>query len=291
MKTGHRPRVAFQGELGAFSEEAVRAFFRDSVPDPIPRPDFAEVVSAVVGGKAEFGVLPAENSIHGSVAEAWDVLAASGLSIVDEVVCPIRLCLLARPGTRLDAIEQVISHPVALNQCRRFLTQLPTATVTPVYDTAGAAKEVAFGKQAGSAAVASRAAAERYGLDVLAADIQDRSDNQTRFFLLTAAGAGSRSGELGGGARKVVLVADVAHQPGSLLRILTPFASRGINLTRIESRPADVPWTYHFFIEAATAQAQPGIEDALAEVERNAERMQLLGLFAIGGQASAAGKG
>ncbi|MGH7463646.1 MAG: prephenate dehydratase [Longimicrobiales bacterium] len=273
------PRVAFQGEPGAFSEEAIEGLFGLGVAVACPHRDFADVAGAVLTGAAEFGVLPAENSIHGSVTPTHDVLAGGGLSVLDEIICPIHLCLMALPGVQQEQLRTVLSHPVALNQCRRFFAQSPGLEAVPFYDTAGAARDVAARADVTAAAVASRAAAARYGLDILAASIEDRPDNQTRFFLVARSGEAQRIGELDGGSCKAVLMVDAAHQPGSLLGVLAPFAARGINLTRIESRPGPVAWTYHFFVEAVAAGGRAELEDALQEVERAANRVTVFGIF------------
>ena len=212
------PRVAFQGEAGAFSEDAVHAFFEDRDVVVMPERDFAGVARAVTTREAEYGVLPVENSIHGSVIGAYDVLGAGGLSVIGEVVRPIRHCLLALPGTSVDQIRRVISHPVALAQCGRFLGKLSRAESIAFYDTAGAAREVANSGDGALAAVAGRAAAARYGLEILAEDIQDRADNATRFFLVRRSDtAESRAPEEAhAGPCKAVLILETQHKAGAL---------------------------------------------------------------------------
>lgn len=273
------PRVAFQGEAGAFSEEAIEGLFGRGVAVACPHRDFADVAAAVLAGAAEFGVLPAENSIHGSVSPTYDVLAGGGLSIIDEIICPIHLCLLVLRGVQQEQLRTVLSHPVALNQCRRFFAQSPGLEAVPFYDTAGAARDVAARADVTTAAVASRAAAARYGLDILASGIEDRPDNQTRFFLVARSGEAQRNVELDRGPCKVVVMVDAAHRPGSLLGVLAPFAARSINLTRIESRPGPVAWSYHFFVEAVAASGRTELEDALQEVERAADSVTVFGIF------------
>lgn len=180
-------RVAFQGERGAFSEDAITSFFGAELDTRVGVREFADVRAAVLTGNAEYGVLPVENSTHGPVTAAHEVLDAGGLTIVGEVTCPIRLCLLAAPAARSEQLRRVLSHPVALAQCRRFLAAMPLLEPVPFYDTAGAAKEVAARGDTTSAAVASEAAAGHYGLDIVARNIEDAADNRTRFAIVARA--------------------------------------------------------------------------------------------------------
>lgn len=183
------PRVAFQGERGAFGEEAI-ALRWGAAAEPVPRPTFEAVVGAVARGDATFGVLPLENSIAGPVRAATDALAAaavgtpSRLAVVDEIHLAVRQCVLGFPGAALAALATVESHPVALAQCGAFLRRHPALRVIAVEDTAGAARAVAAAGDVRRAAIAARSAAARYGLAVLAADVQDRADNVTRFVVV-----------------------------------------------------------------------------------------------------------
>jgi prephenate dehydratase len=269
--------VAFQGELGAFSEEAVHRYFGDEAT-PVPRRGFTEVGHAVSSGEVDFGLLPIENSLAGSVVGSYDVLSAGELAVVGEVVTPIHHCLLGVPGAALQDVAQALSHPVALAQCQRFLQSHPSVEPVVFYDTAGAAREVSAGGRKEQAAIAGRGAAERYGLRLLAEDIEDRHDNQTRF--LVVARPGERPEVRGrGGAMKTALLVETGNSPGALVRLLIPFAERGINLSKIESRPGTEPWSYRFFVEVeADADSDPA-RAALAEAQPHAARLQLLGSF------------
>ena len=271
--------VAFQGELGAFSEEAVHRFFGEGVA-PAPRRGFAEVGHAVVSREVDFGLLPIENSLAGSVVGSYDVLSGGGLEVVGEVVTPIHHCLLGLPGSRLEEIAHVLSHPVALAQCQRFLQAHPAMEAVVFYDTAGAAREVAKEGKREQAAIAGRGAAERYGLDVLASDIEDRHDNQTRFLVVARPGERpSMAGASTGGPMKSALLVETRNTPGALVRLLVPFADRGINLSKIESRPGTEPWSYRFFIEVEADAASAEAREALREAAPHAARLQLLGTF------------
>jgi prephenate dehydratase len=273
------PRVAFQGAPGAFSEEAVVSRF-GTAAEPVPSREFRDVAAAVANGDVDYGLLPIENSIAGSVTAAYDVLAAGGLEIVGEVVRPIRHCLLGVAGATLAGVRQARSHPVALAQCARFFVAHPEIAAVAAYDTAGAAQEVAALGRADIAAVAARRAAERFGLAVLVEDIQDRADNQTRFFVVARPGASPPPLPIGPVVHRTVLLAETANQPGSLLALLQPFAQRGVNLTKLESRPGEAPWTYRFFLELDGDRAAAAVREALADARSRTTSFHVLGSFA-----------
>lgn len=277
--TIERPRVAFQGELGAYSEEAVHLFFREGA-EPAPRRDFAEVGRAVAGGEVEFGLLPVENSLAGSVVGSYGVLASGELEVVGEVITPIHHCVLGVPGAALGGLARVLSHPVALAQCVRFFGEHPGVEAVAAYDTAGAAKEVAERGDPAVGAIAGRRAAARYGLVVLAEDVEDRSDNQTRFLVVARRGARlphpSAASHREGG--RTSLIVETENRPGALARVLLPFAERGINLSKLESRPAEVPWTYRFFVDLDGDRGSPEVREALDRVGEHA-RVHVLGSY------------
>ncbi|HWV56557.1 MAG TPA: prephenate dehydratase [Longimicrobiales bacterium] len=272
--------VAFQGELGAFSEEAVRRFF-GAAADPVPRREFREVGRAVVQGEVDYGLLPIENTLAGSVVGSYDVLATEPLEVIGEVIVPIHHCLLGLPGAKLSEIRRVLSHPVALAQCTRFLMAHPEMDAVAVYDTAGAARDVAERGDPREAAIAGRGAADRYGLEILVENIEDRDDNQTRFLVVSTGGRRLPPGlERPDSPRKTALLVETDNQPGALVQVLLPFANRGVNLAKLESRPGAEPWTYRFFVEIETDAAAPQARDALAEVQRRATSLRVLGSYA-----------
>jgi prephenate dehydratase len=272
-------RVAFQGELGAFSEEAVHRLFGEDAT-PVPCRDFAEVGRAVSSNQVDFGVLPIENSLAGSVIGSYDVLGTGGYRIVGEVVTPIHHCILGIPGSTLDGLRRIISHPVALAQCTRALRDLPHVEAVAVYDTAGAAREVAAQGDPAVAAIAGSRAADRYGLEILARDIEDRADNQTRFLAVIPATAGGRTPpRQGTGTPKTTLLLEVTNEPGALLRILAPFARRELNLSKLESRPAGEPWSYRFFLEFDADAADPAATAALDEIQAGTLQLHVLGSY------------
>jgi len=192
-------RVAFQGELGAYGDEAVRWRWRDAA-EPLPVRSFGEVVTTVTSGGASYGLVPIWNTLVGHVADGCDAIRVArgrraALAVVGDVHVVVRHHLLALPGTRLDEVERVASHPVALAQCTRFFDRHRAIRAHPTYDTAGAAKELAAARRPREGALAGRGAAERYGLAILASDVQDVPDNVTHFLVLARTADARRAGE------------------------------------------------------------------------------------------------
>ncbi len=266
-------RTSFQGALGAFSDEAVRLLVPDSTP--VPRQSFDAVVRAVESGEDPWGVVAVENTLAGAVAEAYDALEAGDVKAVGEVAIPIRHCLLGVPGSTVGGLREARSHPVALSQCKGFFARHPSIRAQAVYDTAGAAAEVAASGDETIAAIASRRAGERYGLDVLEADLQDRDDNQTRFYLIARH---SRPIDAEAGPFKTACVAELENRPGVLHQLLGVFAARGLDLSHVASRPAASPWTYRFILEFGHATPAAG-EDAIAAARPLTARLKVLGTF------------
>jgi prephenate dehydratase len=267
-------RIAFQGELGAFSEEAIRNL--DARATPVPCRDFIDVAQAVEHGDVDAGMLPIENTLAGSVVGSYDALTAcESLHVVAETVVEIHHCVLAPRGASLDALATVESHPVALAQCTRWLRAHPSITARAAYDTAGAARDVAERGDARAAAIAGRGAAARYDLDILAANIEDRSDNQTRFLMIART---PRALDRGAAARTALLIT-TPNVPGALLRVLEPLAANGINMSKLESRPADEPWHYRFFLELDHPAADPSLGAALEQLRGATESLRVLGTY------------
>lgn len=266
------PAVAYQGERGAYSEEGAVALFGDLERAPLS--SIRKVFEAVEVGSVRYGVVPLENSQAGSINQTYDLFLKHGLHLIAETVVRIDHCLLALPGTSLDDVEEVRSHPQAIDQCEEFLTSLSVRT-RPDYDTAGVAKQIAGDKLEGVAAVASRRAADLYGLAILAERIQTYPDNYTRF------GALSRDPTPVGDPDKTSLVFGVGHVAGSLYRCLGAFAGRHLNLSKLESRPrAGRPWEYVLYVDVeAPADAAP-MREALAEVSGHSTFTRVLGSYA-----------
>ncbi len=239
--------VGFQGEPGAFSEEAAGALF--GAIDARGYPTFDALVEAVDAGEIPYGLLPCENTIHGPVTRAYDLLYLHPrVRIVDEAVHRIVQALIGIEGARLADIRRVESHPVALEQCRRFLASLPGIEVVAVADTAGAVRDIAARSDRSRAAIGPAASAQRYGACVLADAIQDEPENYTRFFAIAPGGVARR--KLG----RAVLAFVLPHQPGSLHTALGVFAERGLNLRALVARPLPGrPFEYIFYAEVECA--------------------------------------
>lgn len=266
-------RVAFQGERGAYGEEAVVAYF-GAQAIPSPRRSFAEVTSAVADGEVDVALLPIENSQAGSVHEVYDLLRISHLYVTGEICRPVNHCLLCLPGQSLDQIKRVLSHPQALAQSDAYLRALGVEIVA-AYDTAGSAKLIREENMYGVAAVASARAAELYQLEILASGIQTIKGNFTRFIAVNR-----RPGEAPTGQAKTMLMLATAHQPGALYRALGEFASRNINLLKLESRPSrEKPWEYIFYLDIEGSPQQQPVAQALAALEDKTAFLQILGAF------------
>jgi prephenate dehydratase len=267
-------RIAFQGEPGAYSEEAL--FLVDPQAVSVPCREFRDVAAAVLEARAEFGLLPIENSLVGSIATNFDLIADSGLAIVGEVVSPVHHCLLGVRGAARDSLRRVLSHPVALAQCERLLRSLTNVEVVAFYDTAGAAAEVARRNDPAIGAVAGTLAARRYGLDILVERIEDEPHNQTRFLLV------GRAPVTPGPTvpAKATLRLRLPHRPGTLARALAPFADAGLNLTKLESRPdRSAPWQYLFYLDVETRIAESAMQGALEALKRQGAEIKVLGEY------------
>ncbi|MBX6331149.1 MAG: prephenate dehydratase [Gemmatimonadaceae bacterium] len=279
------PRVAFQGDLGAFSEEAIVALW-GAAAEPVPMRELRDVAHAVAVGEAELGLLPVENTLAGSVVGSYDALAEhDALSVVAEVTIPIHHCVLGVRGATLETIERVESHPVALAQCERFFRAHPRIVAQAAYDTAGAAREVAERGDRRVAAIAGRRAATRFALDVLAADIEDRPDNQTRFVAIARAPAPPPAGT----PARTTLILTTANVPGALHRVLQPLAEHGINLSKLESRPTGEPWSYRFFVDLEHAAGDPRLDAAISAIRAATQSLRIVGTYRRAAGASAPG--
>ncbi|MFP5503125.1 MAG: prephenate dehydratase [Candidatus Sericytochromatia bacterium] len=249
-------RVAFQGEPGAYSEAAVLQHYGPAV-EPVPCPSFDRVFEAVAHGEVDAGLVPIENSLAGSILENYDLLLAHELPIIGEERLSVRHCLLAKPGTRLEDVRVAYSHPQALAQSMPFL-KAHGIEARPAYDTAGSARELASRDEPGAAAIASRRAAEIYGLEVLAEGIQTRQDNTTRFFAIAL----ERPADLP--REKASLVFSAPNVPGALYAGLGVLADHGLNMTKLESRPTkDTPWEYFFYVDLESPDLSPELFSAL----------------------------
>ncbi len=268
-------RVAFQGELGAFSEEAIQQLWGGDV-EAVPCREFRDVAAALARGDVDRGVLPVENTIVGSVQTAHDVIDATpGIHAIAETVVAVHHCLLGTPGTKFDQVRDVFSHQIALAQCGNFFRANPRLTVHAVYDTAGAAVDVSNLADPAFAAVASRASAKRYSLDIVVPDIEDRPDNQTRFLAFARAPQPLP----GGTPARTMILLTTKDVPGALLDALAPLARHGINVRRIETRPTGEPWSYRFFVEFDHQVGDEAADALVREIAVLAHEARLVGTY------------
>jgi len=235
-------KIAFQGERGAFSEDAALKLFGKDI-DFLPCIHLRDVFKAVSEDDASFGVVPVENSQAGSINETYDLLLAHSLNIFAETILKISHCLMALPGQSLSDIKTVYSHPQALAQCEEFLSTLKV-DIIPSYDTAGSAKKIKERQLLQCAAIASKGAADIYALEILAPEIETNVNNYTKFFAI------SKQKSKPAQKNKTSLVFATKNTPGTLYSVLGTFASRNLNLTKLESRPSrSKPWEYYFYAD------------------------------------------
>jgi chorismate mutase/prephenate dehydratase len=265
-------RIAFQGERGAFSESAVYNFFGASV-DVKPCRDLTEVFESVNKQETQHGVVPVENSLEGSVNQTYDLFLTHDLKVCGEIILRVSHCLIANPETTLEAVKTVYSHPQALAQCRNFLERLGRELI-PTYDTAGSVKMLKEKGLKDAAAVASERAAEIYGMKILAREIEDNPANYTRFFVL------SKEDSPKTGKDKTSIIFGASHTPGSLYHALREFAKRGINLTKIESRPTkQTPWEYNFYLDFEGHRSEERCAEALKALAKSGAYLKILGSY------------
>jgi len=274
--------VAFQGERGAFGDEAARIYFgeREAQGDgrqvnPVPCKSFADVFRAVAGGEVDYGLVPVENSQAGSINDTYDLLRQHDLFVVGEFSHLVNQCLLCLKGQKLEDIKRVISHPQALAQSDVFLRELGVEIVA-TYDTAGSAKMVRDEQMMGVAAIAPAGAAEIYDLEILERDVQTIKGNYTRFIALSREPAPREEGKA-----KTMLVMATAHQPGSLYKCLGFLAANNINLLKLESRPSrQRVWEYVFYLDFEGHRDDVAVRTALAALAEHTAFCKVLGSFA-----------
>ncbi|MBF0187151.1 MAG: prephenate dehydratase [Magnetococcales bacterium] len=273
VNSDNKPVVAFQGKRGAYSEQACR----ERLPNHffMPCNAFEDVFTAVDNNSADLGMVPVENSMAGVVTDSYDLLALHHLTIVGEHYLRVRHSLLGPPDSHLDDIASVYSHPQALAQCHSFIKKHGWKRIS-VYDTAGAAADLAEDLHPNSAAIASELCAELYGLKVLAKDIHDSSLNTTRFLIIKKEG----SPLVDDTPCKTSLLFEVRDIPAALYKCLGGFATNNVNLTRLESRPVlGKPWTYHFYLDFQGRTDEHRCELALDELSYFTEYLKVLGCY------------
>lgn len=270
-------KVAFQGVRGANSEVGIRQHFGPEV-EAVGYAFSEDVFEAVLCGECRLGYVPVENSIAGNVAVNMDLIYRHGVRLLAEDYVPIRHCLLAKPGVRLEDLRRVYSHPVALEQCRPFLNQWGL-TPMPDFDTAGAAAHLAERSGEDEAAIAPSLCAEYYGLEVLSDNIQQLKHNITRFVVFCPQQAAPEDLV----QEKTSLAFMARHTPGSLVTCLEQFSRHGLNLTRLESRPIpENPFAYIFFTDFLGSIRDQNVRDCLAEMSRSTQLIKILGSYPLG---------
>jgi prephenate dehydratase len=270
-----RLRVAFQGEPGAFSEDAIHALW-GPLAEPVPMATFAAVMDAAEEGDVDFGLLPVESTLVGDVGSAYDLLTLHDcLVIAAEVVLPMRLAVLGLPGASIGRLRSLASHPLILEHCVYFLDRHREIRAEPTGDTAGAAREVAEGGDPTRGAVGSRRAAERYDLDVLADGIEDRPDSQFRFLAVAREPAPLEESTTG----RTAVCCVFPDAAGSLVKGLSPIADASFRITHLAARPTREPWTYRFFLEFDHPALDPRATPALEQLKHVSLEYRLLGTY------------
>lgn len=265
-------RVVYQGAEGSYSQAAMRKFFGENV-NAFHVETFRDAMSAIDEGSADFAVLPIENSTAGIVNEIYDLLVEFENYIVGEQVIPIEHCLLALPGTKMEEIKRVYSHPQSLMQSARYLSEHDWQQIS-MQNNAFAALKVAKEKDKTQAAIASEYAGETYGLEILEKGINDSDSNSTRFIIVTNQKIFRKN------ANKISLCLEIPHQSGSLYHILSHFIYNNLNMTKIESRPIpDRNWEYRFFIDFEGNLADSAVKNALRGLREEARSMKILGNY------------
>jgi len=269
-------RVAFQGERGAFSEEAAIKLLGEEI-QLLPRPTFESLFVAIEEGAADYVLAPVENSLAGSVHRSYDLLLESSLHISAEVIIPIRHHLIGCASASFDGLKTVESHPVALAQCERFFAAHPQLQRLATEDTAGSVARIIELGDPARAAIAGSRAASIYGGKVLQHNLEDHTENYTRFVLLTPEPTPNSK------ADKLSLVMKLPHKSGALYRSLQPFADRGIDLLKIESRPIKGrPFEYHFYLDLQASTDDERVVEALGELGERASEVRVLGCYQAG---------
>jgi len=265
-------KVAYQGEPGAYSESAVYSYFGSSA-DPLPCKTFSDVFRSVEMGRTEYGIVPIENSIEGSVNAVYDLFLKYDPKVCGEIILRIAHCLIANPGTKLEDIRVIYSHPQALGQCRTYLESLNCELIS-TYDTAGSVKMIKEKRLMDAGAIAGERAAKIYNMAILARDIADNPNNYTRFFVLSQNDAPPTGND------KTSVIFSTKHVPGALYEALGEFAKRKINLTKIESRPTKRrPWEYNFYLDFEGHRSEKRCAEALEGLRRKAVFVKVLGSY------------
>lgn len=268
--------VAYQGEPGAYSEQAVREHFGQEA-ETIPCRSFKAIFEAVQDGTVQFGMLPVENSLAGTVIPAYDLLLDHDLRVQAEAIVRVQHCLMVNPGVTLTEVRRVKSHHQALAQCEQTMRRMGIEPVV-YYDTAGAARDLAADPEPGTAVIASELAAKTYSLEILARNVEDLDFNYTRFFVL------GREEPVRRDPSKTSIIFTTRHVPGALHEVMGELASRQLNLTKIESRPRrNLPWHYLFYVDFEGHEDDAPVQDALMGILKKSSFLKVLGSYPAAG--------
>jgi prephenate dehydratase len=261
-------KVSFQGERGAYSEDAAISFFPEKI-ETVPLATFAEVVESTEKDKTQYSVIPVENSLEGSVGESYDLLLSTNLTIVGEIYYRVRHCLIG--FDKLEKIDTVYSHPQALGQCRKFTQKYKLKSI-PAYDTAGSVKIIKDLNKKNISCIASKRASEIYQVPIIVEGIEDNENNYTRFLVLSKMKPAKGD--------KTSIIFSVKHEAGALYNILKEFNDYKINLTKIESRPnKNTPWEYNFYVDFDGTQDDQKIRDLLSKISQSSQFLKILGSY------------
>lgn len=269
--------IAIQGAKASFHDIATSQYF-DTGSARVFCDSFSDTFAVLAEGGADYAVCAIENSLYGSINEVYDLLQSYDFHIIGEVYLRIEQCLIGLPNATLDGITEVYSHPVALAQCERYLDEtLPGAERMEYHDTAASVEMIARQQNPSIAAIASRQAAELYGMQILASSIETDAQNYTRFFVL------SKRSDIQSNATKTSIILKTSHNPGSLHQALGCFANRGINLTKLQSRPiVGKAWTYIFYLDVAISGQAPAFIEAMNELAEQDCQVSVLGSYKSG---------
>ncbi|WP_458745654.1 prephenate dehydratase [Candidatus Nitrosocosmicus sp. T] len=266
-------KVGFQGESGSYSEASARIQYPDPNYSFVPFRSFRELFEGVESSTVDLAVVPIENSTEGSVNETYDLLVEKPLYVIGEIYQKIHHCLIINKNSSPDEISVIYSHPQALAQCRKYIQNRHLESV-PMYDTAGSVKFIKETRNASAAAIASKHAAQIYDMKVVEEDIEDNSNNFTRFLII------SNRYDSNTDDNKISVIFSISHTPGSLYSILQEFALRNINLTKIESRPTkNIPWEYYFFVDLEGNINDDKVSTSLSAVKTATIFFKLLGSY------------
>lgn len=269
-------KIAFQGEKGAFSEDAAYKFWKNKIT-PIPKRSFRNVFESVKNKDCEYGIIPIENSFTGSIHQNIDLLLEFDLSVTGEIILRIQHNLLTLPGVHLHDLKKIFSHPQAIEQCSKYLDSLNHVEVISMYDTAGSARFIKEEKQYDSGAIASIRAAEDYGLHPLKKSIENNHQNYTRFLIISPSTMQDDQG------CKTSIVFSTKDIAGALFKALSVFALRDINLLKIESRPLRKgPWKYWFYLDFEGSMQEEPCQNAIHHLQEITSFLKVLGSYPKG---------